>query len=510
VSDSAQNHSTRAPAPASLATTWPFFFALFLAWCFVAVSHQSFWIDECWTAHFACQPSLQAMWHALLYWKFPEIQAPLYMVYIWSWQHLFGNSEWILRLAGVPWVASGATMLATAFPPRQPRLFVTALIVLNPFAWFYLNEARLYSMQLGIAMMVFASLVRLKDSQFEGERKVTTRLAAFGLSVVLLSASSVLGMVWASAACLAVPALVPWPILRLWLRRHPVLIICIAAALTPCAAYYLWTRMLGTHAADIGGTNLRTLSFVFYELLGFNGLGPGRLALRNAGFAALKPSLPLLGVYGVLVGILCLAAVLKLRREGSLGASLRLGLALCLPLALLLALILLGNFRLLGRHCTPATVLVIYLFTIGALHLWEIRRCWSYFVVGSFLLLSTVSCLQQRFALRHAKDDYRAATTAAKQLLQNGHSVWWNADFIGCNYYNLPAQTNAPAEGRAWVLFLPSRGFDKGLQEPDSVFVSKPDVFDAHGAIHDFLGQHGYIQSEQWPAFQLYTHPVRP
>src|SRR5262245_36870924 len=68
--------------------------------CLLAVSKESFWIDEFTTTHFASQPSLRAMWKEMLGLRWPELQAPLYMAYMWFWQHLFGNGEWVSRFAG--------------------------------------------------------------------------------------------------------------------------------------------------------------------------------------------------------------------------------------------------------------------------------------------------------------------------------------------------------------------------------------------------------------------------
>src|ERR1700747_1796396 len=74
----------------------------FLAISLLAVSHESFWIDEFGSLYFAGQPSIKAMWQELLRSRWPELQAPLYMLYSWCWQRIFGPGEWVMRFAGVP------------------------------------------------------------------------------------------------------------------------------------------------------------------------------------------------------------------------------------------------------------------------------------------------------------------------------------------------------------------------------------------------------------------------
>ena len=67
---------------------------------------------------------------------------PLYMFYVWGWARLFGSSEWSLHAANVPWFIAGAVAFILAFPPGDRRRVTAACVVLLcPFAWYYLDEA---------------------------------------------------------------------------------------------------------------------------------------------------------------------------------------------------------------------------------------------------------------------------------------------------------------------------------------------------------------------------------
>ena len=58
--------------------------------------------------------------------------------------------------------------------------------------------------------------------------------------------------------------------------------------------YYLWTLQLGARASDVGRTGWANIAFIFYELLGQAGLGPGRLALRAHGTGEVAAFLPMM------------------------------------------------------------------------------------------------------------------------------------------------------------------------------------------------------------------------
>jgi uncharacterized membrane protein len=478
---------------------------LFLAISLVAVSHESFWIDEFGSLYFGSQPSVKAMWQELIRFRWPELQAPLYMLHTWLWQRLFGPEEWVMRLAGVPWFVLGAVSFVHAFPSKSERVCAFCVVAFSPFAWFYLNEARLYSMLLGFTFLLLAALIHLKRAELNNDNAEQRRwLFVFAWSLSLMSALTVLGMIWASAAVLVLPALFSLRTLVTWLREHWLLLGATALLLMMCAGYYVWTRSLGARATNVAASNWQSFSFIAYEMLGFNGLGPGRLALREGGVSELKPWLLLLGIYGVALLLIGSAAILELHQRRALKKALLIAIALGFPASIFIAIALLMNFRLLGRHCTPLVGMTTLVFGLGACRLWEDKRWWARGGLLVFLGLSIVSCFTQRFAHRHAKDDYRGAANLARAGLERGQSVWWNADSMGCAYYKLPSSKDSPTPGKVWLVSWPATDFAHGVAKPDLVFVSKPDVYDPHGVLQDYLKKEGYLPVERLPAFVVF------
>ena len=313
----------------------------------VAISGRSLWIDEACTATKAVPPTLDGWWQALSQDRSADAQMPLYMLYVWGWARLFGTSEWSLHAANVPWFIAGAVAFILAFPSSDRRcVTATCVVLLSPFAWYYLDEARPYTMQLGAALLIVTSLMRLTSSlavdsggnlqpstsTLQHPASPQTRpvgcsmlavgcwvfsptpgpyVALFLFGLVVLSGSNLLGMLWAGAALAAMPALLSLRRTMSLARRFWYLWLAAGGLLGVFAGYYLWTLSLGARASASATTTWGSVCFVGYELLGFAGLGPGRLELRTAYLAVLRPYLPWLALYGVAIAILLGAALLQ-------------------------------------------------------------------------------------------------------------------------------------------------------------------------------------------------------
>lgn len=282
----------------SLAGRMWFFAAVSGLFFALAISQQSFWIDEVYIALAARQPTLDAWWREQLYGKGSDLQMPLYMIWIWGCGKIFGTSEVALRAVNLFWLAPGMLALRWAFARHRSLPLATFLVAaLSPFAWYYLNEARPYAMQIGTSLVAFALLFRLALNQDQPSRE---RLWMAGLCVafLLLAASSMLAMLWLGAYLGAVMLSAPKSRLQGWARSYWPWWVGTGLLLFMLGLYYLWTLNLGARATKAGITDARNLFFFLCELFGFSGLGPGRLSIRTGGLEAFRPWLPWLAIYG--------------------------------------------------------------------------------------------------------------------------------------------------------------------------------------------------------------------
>ena len=337
------------------------------------------------------QPTLAAWWHMLVQEKSAHLQMPLYMFYIWAYEKLCGSGEWTLRLANLPWFVAGATTFILAFPiGDRLRPIAACVALLCPFAWYYLDEARPYGMELGASLLVVASLARLSRDSPPGKAFDAVDLALFLFGIVILSGCTMLGMIWAGAALLGTPALLSWARVMRLIKQYAALCLAAGGMLLLFGGYYLWTVAVGARASAAATTTLGSTLFIGYELLGFSGLGPGRLAMRSAGPAALRPYLLWLALYAVPTAILIGEALWQLFRP-SHRRYLVVALCCLVPSGFLLAVGWVAHFRVLGRHFTPLVPVLLLLLVQGYSVFWSRRKTCAQGVVLLFCALSLVS-----------------------------------------------------------------------------------------------------------------------
>jgi len=465
----------------------------------MAVTQQSFWIDEASTGSVAVHPSLAAAWSELKHINGSDLQMPLYMLYEWGAEKVFGPSEWALRAAGLAWLLPGVFLLILTTPDRQERLALFAVVGTSAFTWYYASEARPYAMQIGVACAVVAALRRLLSPQGTAAGEGVWWIVLL-VSIVCLCGSSLLGLIWAAPAVGAVLVLAPRDRLLSWLKRFGPLVAITIVALAILAVYYKWTLSHGARASAAVKPSVQSMAFVFYEQLGFTGLGPGRSQLRDAGAHGLVAYAATLAPYAVLVAIVVWTGVASLRSRTWFFKTLLLcgGTA-----AFLLAAGAAAHFRALGRHFAPLMPVWFVLFAAGLVHLWNRGGRLGRGIGVLFVLMSACSALCIRLSPQHARDDYRSAAAEARQALQAGKVVWWNAADVGALYYRVPVAAAGAAVG-AIVVANASLPDLEGLGKPDLIVCSKPDIFDNKGAVARYIAERRYQRTAAFTSFELW------
>jgi hypothetical protein len=256
--------------------------------------------------------------------------------------------------------------------------------------------------------------------------------------------------------------------------------------------------------------NAANLAFSVYELLGFTGLGPGRVALRGAAksqeVGVASNILPYLPGMLTLAIMYCVAAVGYYRalRIPKWASYLKVTTAVIIVSALGLAVLAVGaHFPFWGRHLAPVLPAIVVIVAISLSSLSSKQWITSGLAaILCFVLL--MSSIELRFADRHRKDDYRSAVSRADAALAAGKRVWWFADVWASRYYGLDVTvTNTQASGEP----IRPDGFSgryQQLPQPDLIVLSKPDIYDKRGTLREFIRQAGYHQIAVAQAFQFY------
>jgi hypothetical protein len=503
---------------------WTGLFALTqIAVMLLAISNESLWIDEFWTAHFAAMSSFNAFYELLLV---PNgSQTPLHFLHFYLWGLWNPPGEFLLRLANLPLFVLGqlAVFWALRDYPRKLAVLFLALSALHPMVWQYANEARPYIMLVAGSQMILAYLLHLHASSAGGGAGEPFFLMLFVLGGVLLFGASLLGAFWVFAACLYV--LVHHLRKSTWrelLRGVNLLLLGLfLAAVALLTVYYLNSLLKGAGGSRLSSSTPATVLFAGYEMLGLAGIGPGRLELRTLGLAALAPyAIGLFTAGSVLLMVLALGLNEARTRLGS-RALMLMGALGCLPVVIVIYSGFAMHWRVLGRHLIAALPLLNLVLALGLAKLLQTDRRrvqgLHWLLAVSALLFLVYSSCSLRFAPQHRKDDYRAAAALAQGAITQGQRVWWAADVIGARYYGLPGEFDVMGEltGQHKPLActdLPgvqpianaSMPCLLTLAAPDVVILSKPETFDNKGDIAAYLKAQHFAVVQSLPAFTIW------
>ena len=502
VSGQSTHSSGQTLQPVRTGAAWLYFSIIGLT-LLLTVSHESYWIDEATIAVMAMQTSLHGWWRALMEFKPGEIQMPFYTIYIWAYAQVFGSSEWALRAAGLIWLVPGLTALVTGFRRRDQRIAALVVATSSPFVWYYAGEARPYAMYIGASCLVFGAICRLSQDELTA-RKQSLWLSGFLFGFLILCGVTILGVLWAGCALLAAFFVIPRQrLFQLW-KTGRVRIVLTLPLLAGLGAYFLWTFHIGSRGQTVGTTDWRSAAFVFYEQLGLLGLGPSRTALREGGMGLLRPYAPVLLAASVLIGSVLINGFRQMAKGQPAGRTAWIVLVVAAP-----ALFLFGNgavihMRVLGRHCAGLMPVWITLLAFGLAGFWRRPGLLGKAVAAAYLAAALWSCLSLRIASRHARDDYRDAAQCARLALGQNQVVWWNAALSGARYYKVPLEATAPEKNKAVLLINPTAATLAGLEKPNVVIASKPDLYDSAGTLAEYLARNHYRVSGKFPAFTIW------
>jgi len=424
----------------------------------LAVSSDSFWIDEGLSAIKAVAPSLGEAWRELRAEANTNMHMLFYMAALWAWEKCFGSSEWALRSMNIPFFVLGVTALWSAVP-RASRPFVLAFCLVSPFLWFYLNEARTYSMIFGFSAVATAALLDWLD-RGEDPRFPWARWGwILSLSLAALTWTHVVGLVFELAVAILVFTRVGWRGLPELLRKVWAPMMFLAATNLALIGYVLWTKTQGVEANPIGKTTWLGIVYWLYEFGGFAGLGPNRNDLRIHPFASLRPYFLPLGLLGVAWSAVLLGGWKNRRYAPDREQGKRLAVFLVLvPLLIFLVIGVWQNIRFLPRYAASSYPAFAVLASFLLCRLWASGgwRRWA----GLFLLTGLAcSSLKLRFSPTHVKDDYRSAANFIQQNRRSGDAVWWAADESGARFYGLHGLTILMDPTKSILATLPRPGW---------------------------------------------------
>jgi hypothetical protein len=488
---------------------WPYLVAALAVLPFM-ITGDSLWMDEGNTSIYAREPDWLGWLDFLHHDTGGDCQMVLGMFFAWLGGMTIGASEWELRAVNLFW--GGLTLIIVSRIGRRLEMpWLPLFFVIQPFFWFYTNEARPYAPQITMGALLLLSFVQFIQDRGQGRLWSAT----FTTAIVLLCASTMLapaliGIVVLIAGLAALKN--GWKI-----ERGSLLIIVVGALLVlPLGYYYYETLVRGAKGAQLWKVDYKYLVYIGYELSGALGLGPSVEHLRELALRGAAPShgdhlsqlaLPftLLAVVSLVFGV----ALWNRQKDGNQYLLLIL-LPFLIELFVFFFVGIVLNKAFWPRHYSP--VFPFYVTALAlALKSFPVSRP-RYAQVLPLLLfgLLTAAVIGIRLGPEHRKEDYRWASHTALSFTQEGKDVGWCASASTAAYYGVTFDTREPGQGGIFLLNNWDGKFPlnvSGLQvsPPDEIILSRPDVHDRTGNVRNFIRANGYHLEDTRRSFELWA-----
>ena len=470
------------------------------------VSNDSLWLDEGDTALYAVQPDFHAWCERLHDDKQADCQMPLALLCSWVSGKIWGSAEWQLRAINLIW---GALALIGMYRVGQ-RLkipWLPLLLAIQPYFWFYNNEARPYALQLACGTWLLVALVEFYFARAVGTIWAWLLVFAgfFLFCATLLAPLPVAATVFAAA-------IIAWR--QGWKLERKAIMILLGGILAclPVGIYYLTTLLRGAKGAQVWHVDLKFFAYDIYEFTGMGGIGLTEPEIRElarsphllADLSARAPQLFL-----PILAMVLLAAIffLGLRRCAKIQISSRLIFGFVLALGLTSGVFFTGSLILQkafwARHFAPVFPFYVALLGVAIAGVWPTIRLRGLPIILCALFIW--SALNFRFAPALRKEDYRSASQFAREALAENKSVWWLAGGFAAEYYGLHCAYFYPEPGKIFVAFR-SQVEVLNLPLPDVVVCNRPDIHDAGGVVQKIVAQNNYRVAARYQEFIIWTN----
>lgn len=457
--------------------------AITLAVGLIAITSQSFWMDEAGGAYKSLTPGFGNWVHTMFRFGGSDVQMPLYMSSLWLWHRLGFISEYGFRLINIPF------LILMVLALKRIR-FWPLVCLTSPFLIYYVGELRPYTMQMAAGSLATLGIFRIIEGKREDHSLGGLHTTAAGC--FLLCASSLSAAIFALSIALAAAIIRPdWLGKKtFWLRSLPW-----AVSASVLAAFYIYTLIEGHRAASTGGS-LLSMGFGFYEMIGLLGLGPSRDMIRENPLVVLR-SLPWLLPATLIIFAAWSFGVFSAYRSTTPRERIAIVIAIALPLLVLAVTSIVAQFQVLGRHlspCMPALLLPLATCISG-----NASKKSAFILGAAAILISLTSSILIRFHPIHFRDDYRTASHIAIRLLDDNRTILWKADTAAPSYYAYRKNRKSLSE-----TFMNLEASPPVIESADYVIINRPDLRFPGMDHSSYLSENGFELTESPKGFEIW------
>jgi len=473
------------------------------------VTNQSFWLDEGDTGIYAIQPDFSSWLQHLTSDRNADCQMPLTMLSSWLVGIGVGASEWTLRAQNL--LFGGIALLAMAAIARRTGLrWLPLLMAIQPFFWFYMDQARPYAAQIaGGTLLAWVLSHVCTDEKVRGKWLLAFSFTAFIAFTTSMLMAAAIGVVF--IGCIVWGGLPQWDLVK---KQVPSMALLWGLSVA-LAAYFAWTIIRGAEGTRIWEMDWKALGFIGYELMGCLGLGPSlddiRVAAKAGGVFVLLSRLALPGLLlGSAAALASSYYLSRFPRSYCEKSHLRACLLVVFVVSVLMVVTSIAIHKpLWARHLSSIFPFLVCLEGYWIRSALSSRHLFLRGLAVFFIALLVTSSLSVRFSPFFAKDDYRRAAEIAKNALSKGEEVWWSAAEYTAMFYQVPLDTRGNAAFQAVRVprQIPSDNM-KALPPPDVIIVTRSEVYDQSLHVKNFISRHAYHIVESPRNFLIYAKTV--
>jgi len=399
----------------------------------ISIDSWSLWCDESTTAFLAASKNFLEL--RLNLFKFgSETQMPGWILFIWFWAKIFGISEFALRSSNLFFI--GLLLLYYLYIQIRPEiekkdkniLAISLLLsIVNPFISYNLNEAR---SNIAVYCLSFISILAL-NLYFKYNSK---------RDWIIFCLSILLGFVFNMLVLFLIPVCIfilfkSGKKIILFVKENAISLLILFAFSSIIVTYYLFTLSLNKGGA-IEAPGIGNIGYVFYDFLGFTGLGPDKNSLReslnkSSLLIQFLPQLSTLLVYYVLLIVFLFKDRKKKIYLNIYFQSFLIGISIFFIVAFFI------KFRFWSRHLLfiyPIFILflseVVYSFYIST------KRIENLIPIIGLLILS-LSSYNIVFNSNYKKENISEAISKTKILRNKNEKVIFTDAWTLAWYYNL-------------------------------------------------------------------------
>ena len=271
--------------------------------------------------------------------------------------------------------------------------------------------------------------------------------------------------------------------------------------ISPMIVYFLWTLSQGAGGAK-EAPSVSNVAFVFYEFLGFSGIGPPRNVLRESqSFETVKPYLPMIILFFSTYILLFVFIFTSLWKHAKTWKIFMNPYFVTFIFGVLVFFLIssLFQFRFWGRHAEFLFPLLVFYLALMIDRSWNVEPLKFKFLIPvlPLFILMLISDFNLRFNTDYQKENNKEAARKAVELIDNKGLIVWNGHDHLAAYYGLNIVNRKLKVPKTWTsyrnVFIPayesnlSESLDSLRGENSILVVFNRSFFDRKSFYHDYF-----------------------